>query len=326
MFPQELPTPAARGNRIVVAEAHDSNEAAATSHMEFADHGAFGAQGHSIRGVLNIAAGNDATIVDQRSRADSKLRVGHVGVALGRARCRSKCFPVDGRRRHGTHITRRIAASRRVAWPFGSVASMTVANVRVLADFAPRRASKTFAISQDAVLVVGFALLTALAAQIEIPLGFTPVPLTGQTFAVLLAGAVLGARRGALSQGVYWVMGLVGLPFYSGGVGGWEKGTGATMGYLVGFIVAAGAIGYLAEQKHDRSFVSSLPAMLLGSTIIYACGATWLAYHLGVPLANGEPNAIGLGVAPFLVGDLLKALVAAGCTSSVWAAVSRRRG
>lgn len=202
---------------------------------------------------------------------------------------------------------------------------MTTADIRVLADFFPRRASKSRAITQDVVLVVGFALLTALAAQIEIPLGFTPVPLTGQTFAVLLAGAVLGARRGALSQAAYWAMGLVGLPFYSGGVGGWEKGTGATMGYLVGFVLAAGAIGHLAERKHDRSFASSLPAMLLGSTIIYACGAAWLSYDLGVPLATGETNAISLGVAPFLVGDVLKALVAAGCTSSVWAAVTRLR-
>ncbi|MEY2762348.1 MAG: hypothetical protein RLZZ48_1122 [Actinomycetota bacterium] len=202
---------------------------------------------------------------------------------------------------------------------------MIAADIRVLADYAPRRASRAQTFTQDALLVIGFALLTALAAQVEIPLGFTPVPLTGQTFAVLLSGAVLGARRGALSQGAYWAMGLVGLPFYSGGAGGWEKGTGATMGYLVGFIFAAGAIGYLAERKHDRSFVSSLPAMLLGSTIIYACGATWLAYHLGIPVANGEQNAISLGVAPFLVGDVLKALVAAGCTSTVWAALNGRR-
>ena len=198
-------------------------------------------------------------------------------------------------------------------------------STQVLADLFPRRESRSRAITQDAVLVVGFALLTALAAQIEIPLGFTPVPLTGQTFAVLLSGAVLGMRRGALSQLAYWFAGLVGLPFYSGGAGGWEKGTGSTMGYLVGFVVAAGAIGYLAEKKHDRNFATSLPAMLLGSTIIYAFGATWLSIHLNLPLANGEQNAISLGVAPFLVGDLLKALVAAGCTTSVWAAISKSK-
>lgn len=196
---------------------------------------------------------------------------------------------------------------------------------KVLADLFPRRDSRSRAFIQDAVLVVGFALLTAIAAQIEIPLGFTPVPLTGQTFAVLLSGAVLGMRRGALSQLVYWFAGLTGLPFYSGGAGGWEKGTGATMGYLIGFVVASGAIGYLAEKKHDRNFATSLPAMLLGSTIIYAFGAAWLSIHLNLPLANGEQNAISLGVAPFLVGDLLKALVAAGCTTSVWAAISKNK-
>ena len=154
------------------------------------------------------------------------------------------------------------------------------------------------------------------AKQAGLPVFFAP------NFAI---GAVLGMRRGALSQLTYWFAGLVGLPFYSGGAGGWEKGTGATMGYLVGFVVAAGAIGYLAEKKHDRNFATSLPAMLLGSTIIYAFGATWLSIHLNLPLANGEQNAISLGVAPFLVGDLLKALVAAGCTTSVWAAISKSK-
>ena len=204
---------------------------------------------------------------------------------------------------------------------FSSVSSST----QVLADLFPRHDSRSRALLQDVALVVGFTLLTAVAAQIEIPLGFTPVPLTGQTFAVLLSGAVLGMRRGALSQMLYWSAGLIGLPFYSGGTGGWETGTGATMGYLVGFVVAAAAIGYLAERKHDRNFATSLPAMLLGSTIIYACGASWLSIRLNMPLANGEQNAISLGVAPFLVGDLLKALVAAGCTASVWAAVSSNK-
>ena len=202
---------------------------------------------------------------------------------------------------------------------------LTIAPQRVLADLIVQPTTRVRAIVRDVLLVVGFALLTAAAAQIEIQLGFTPVPLTGQTFAVLLSGAVLGMRRGALSQLTYWFAGLVGLPFYSGGAGGWEKGTGATMGYLVGFVIAAGAIGYLAEKKHDRNFATSLPAMLLGSTIIYAFGATWLSIHLNLPLANGDQNAISLGVAPFLVGDLLKALVAAGCTTSVWAAISKSK-
>ena len=201
---------------------------------------------------------------------------------------------------------------------------MSMVTAGVLVDIIPRQSTRARAIAQDAVLVVGFALLTALAAQIEISLGFTPVPLTGQTFAVLLAGTSLGLRRGALSQLVYWSCGLVGLPFYSGGTGGWETGTGATMGYLVGFVVAAGAVGFLAEKKQDRNFTTSLPAMLLGSAIIYVFGAGWLAHSLNIPVATGEQNAIAFGVAPFLVGDAIKAVIAAACTSTVWAAVSRR--
>ena len=202
---------------------------------------------------------------------------------------------------------------------------LTIAPQRVLADLIVQPTTRVRAIVRDVLLVVGFALLTAAAAQIEIQLGFTPVPLTGQTFAVLLAGAVLGMRRGALSQLVYWMAGLTGLPFYSGGAGGWKSGTGATLGYLVGFIVAAGAIGYLAEQKQDRNFATSLPAMLLGSTLIYTCGAAWLTTYLNIGFATGENNAIALGVAPFLVGDVIKALLAAACTTGVWAAINKRK-
>ena len=203
--------------------------------------------------------------------------------------------------------------------------SLTIAPQRVLADLIVQPTTRVRAIVRDALLVVGFALLTAAAAQIEIQLGFTPVPLTGQTFAVLLSGAVHGMRRGALSQSVYWMAGLTGLPFYSGGAGGWKSGTGATLGYLVGFIVAAGAIGYLAEKKQDRNFATSLPAMLLGSTLIYTCGAAWLTTYLNIGFATGETNAIALGVAPFLVGDVIKALLAAACTTGVWAAINKRK-
>jgi len=203
--------------------------------------------------------------------------------------------------------------------------SLTIAPQRVLADLITHPATRVRAIVRDVLLVVGFALLTAAAAQIEIQLGFTPVPLTGQTFAVLLSGAVLGMRRGALSQLVYWMAGLTGLPFYSGGAGGWKSGTGATLGYLVGFIVAAGAIGYLAEKKQDRNFATSLPAMLLGSTLIYSCGAAWLTTYLNIGFATGETNAISLGVAPFLVGDVIKALLAAACTTGMWAAINKRK-
>jgi biotin transport system substrate-specific component len=180
---------------------------------------------------------------------------------------------------------------------------------------------------RDAVAIVGFALFTALAAQISIPLGFTPVPLTGQTFAILLAGGVLGANRGALSMGLYVALGAIGLPFYASASGGWSVATGATAGYLVGFIVAAFVVGKMAEHGQDRKLATSLPAFLAGSVIIYAFGATWLAYKLNVPLtaAAGEPSAIAYGVAPFLVGDTIKALLAGAILPAAWILAEERR-
>ena len=173
---------------------------------------------------------------------------------------------------------------------------------------------------RDVVAIVGFALFTALAAQVTIPLGFTPVPITGQTFAVLLAGGVLGANRGALSMGLYVALGAIGLPFYAEGAGGWTAATGATAGYLVGFVVAAFVVGKMAEHGQDRKLSTSIPAFIAGTLIIYGIGAGWLAYDLGLPLtgAAGEASAISLGVAPFLVGDVLKALLAGALLPAAW--------
>jgi biotin transport system substrate-specific component len=179
---------------------------------------------------------------------------------------------------------------------------------------------------RDAIAIVGFALFTALAAQISIPLGFTPVPITGQTFAVLLAGGVLGARRGAASMGLYVALGAVGLPFYADGTGGWSVATGSTAGYFVGFVVAAFVVGQMAEHGQDRKLSTSLPAFLAGSIIIYAIGATWLAHDLGLPLtaAAGDPSAIAFGVAPFLVGDVIKALLAGAILPAAWILAEER--
>ena len=188
----------------------------------------------------------------------------------------------------------------------------------MLADIWARPQARTNIFVRNTTLVVSFALLTAICAQIRIPLRFTPVPITGQTFAVLLAAAVLGKKLGALSQLTYWLAGLTGLPFYSNATGGWSVGTGATMGYMIGFIFAAAAIGHLAELKHDRKFITSLPAMLLGSAIIYTCGAVWLAHSLNIAVATGDKSAISLGVAPFLIGDLIKMLLAAMSTATIW--------
>lgn len=163
-------------------------------------------------------------------------------------------------------------------------------------------------------LIAGFALLTALCAQIRIPLGFTPVPITGQTFAVLLSGAVLGSRMGAASQLLYVLMGAAGAPFYAGGNGGWEYATGATMGYLLGFIAAAYAVGYLAEHHQDRRFATSIGAFLTGNLVIYALGVPWLMYSLSWDLVEG----VAKGLAPFIIGDTIKIMLAAGVMPVAW--------
>lgn len=193
----------------------------------------------------------------------------------------------------------------------------------VLSDVLLRPQLRSMRIAREVTLIAGFALLTAALAQVRIPLSFTPVPVTGQTLAVLLAGASLGAWRGASSQLLYWLLGMIGLPFYSNGTGGWSVATGPTMGYLVGFIVAAAVVGRLAEYRHDRHVLTSVAAMTMGSMIIYVCGATWLAIDLGIPLATGEQNAISLGVTPFLVGDIIKMCLAGLATASTWRFINR---
>jgi biotin transport system substrate-specific component len=185
---------------------------------------------------------------------------------------------------------------------------------RTLADTLPG------ATTRDAILVVTFALLTAAAAQVSIPVGFTPVPITGQTFAVLLAGGALGASRGASSQLLYIALGAIGLPFYADGDGGWSAATGSTAGYLVGFVVAAAMVGWMAEQGQDRRVRTAIPAFLAGSVVIYALGSMWLAHYLDIPLtaAPGEPSAIAWGVAPFLVGDAIKVVLAGLLLPAAW--------
>lgn len=163
------------------------------------------------------------------------------------------------------------------------------------------------------VLISGFAVLTAAAAQVRIPLPFTPVPITGQTFAVLLSGAVLGGAAGAASQTLYLLLGLF-LPFYAGGARGWESLTGATGGFLIGFVAAAWIVGKLAERAQDRSLITAVPAFLTGTIVIYLFGVPWLAHTLGI----GWQEAIGLGAAPFVLGDLAKAAIAGALLPAAW--------
>ena len=162
--------------------------------------------------------------------------------------------------------------------------------------------------------VIGFAFVTAALAQWQIPLGFTPVPITGQTLGVVLAGATLGSRNGAASMGLYWILGAIGLPFYSGGEGGWEAATGSTAGYLVGFVVAAWLVGKLAEHRQDRKVLTAIPAILARSVVIYMFGVAWLMSSLDVDLAQG----LAWGFTPFVIGDLLKVAVAGTLLPGLW--------
>lgn len=173
---------------------------------------------------------------------------------------------------------------------------------------------------RSAVLVVAFSLLTALAAQVVIPLPWTPVPITGQTFAVLLTGALLGSRLGALALVAYLLEGAVGLPFFRGGTGGAQQFFGPTAGYLLAFPAAAFVTGLLAERGWDRRFFTAAAAMALGSLLIFAGGWAWLTLFF-----RSAAEAFALGVAPFLLGDLLKIALAAAALPAGWA-ILRRTG
>lgn len=188
---------------------------------------------------------------------------------------------------------------------------------RVLADhLIPERVRG--AIASVALVGLGAALL-ALTAQVRIPLPFTPVPITGQTFGVLLVGASLGLSRGTLALLVYIAAGILGAPVFTQGGHGAQYLLGPTGGYLVGFVVAAALLGRLAERAADRRVLPALAGMFAASATIYAFGAAGLMLAKGVDL----PAAVSLGVTPFVVGDLLKAALAGGLLPLAWRAVRR---
>jgi biotin transport system substrate-specific component len=185
---------------------------------------------------------------------------------------------------------------------------------RVLADLVPRVRAR------DAALVVAAAALTALCAQISFYLPGNPVPVTGQTFAVLLTGAALGANRGAAAMLLYVLIGMVGLPVYADGEHGMDVITGASGGYLVGFLVAGWVVGRLAEARLDRRPVTALPLFLVGSAIIYVIGVPWLAVSAHQSLGW----AISNGFTDFIPGDIVKAAAAAGVLPAAWRLAGRR--
>ena len=166
---------------------------------------------------------------------------------------------------------------------------------------------------RDLSLVALGAALVALLAQVRIPLPFTPVPLTGQTFGVLLVAAALGSKRGAASMALYMALGAFGLPVFAGGAAGLSYMTGATLGYLIGFVLAAYVVGALAERGLERSVRTSLLPFLVGTLIIYVCGVTWLTVLLG-----SITKALAAGLVPFLIGDAIKLIAAALALPAAW--------
>jgi biotin transport system substrate-specific component len=165
--------------------------------------------------------------------------------------------------------------------------------------------------------------LTAAAAQISIPMW--PVPITGQTFAVLLVGTSLGALRGALSMVLYVALGAFGLPIFTAGKSGLAYIAGPTGGYLIGFVLAAVVVGWLAQRQWDRKVVGAFVSFLVGSVVIYSVGLPWLSVALG---QVGRPNDLAAtlqaGLYPFIPGDILKAAAAGALLPLTWKLVNRK--
>ena len=173
---------------------------------------------------------------------------------------------------------------------------------------------------RNAVLVMAGAAFVGVAAQVAVPLPFTPVPLTGQTFAVLLTAAALGMWRGVAAMSLYAVAGVAGVPWFAGASTAIKGGAlVVSFGYVLGFVAAAALVGWLAQRGATRTAPRTAGLMVLGNAVIYTFGALWLAAALSVPLTN----AISLGVTPFLIGDALKVALAAGLFPLAWRAVEK---
>ena len=170
----------------------------------------------------------------------------------------------------------------------------------------------------DLVLVLGGSLLVALSAQVAFPLPFSPVPVTAQTLAVLLVGALLGGVRGGVSLLLYLAQGVAGLPVFAAGGAGVAYFLGPTGGYLLGFVAGATLTGLLAERGWDRRIGTTLMAMLLGTAVIYATGLVWLAVFAGAE------NVLAAGLYPFLPGAVVKIVVAALLLPQGWRLLGRR--
>ncbi len=176
-----------------------------------------------------------------------------------------------------------------------------IAPGRVLADLVPGERVR------DIALIGAFAAVIGLSAQVAVFLPFSPVPVTGQTFAVLLGAAALGAGRATLGASLYLVLGVAGVPWFT-------ATGGASFGYIVGFVAAAWIVGRLARLGNDRTVARTVALMVVGNLAIYAAGVTGLALVLGV----GAVEAVMLGAVPFLIGDAIKLALAAALLPATW--------
>lgn len=192
---------------------------------------------------------------------------------------------------------------------------MPAVRAMTLADVALPRAGTLV----NVLLIVGASIVTALAAQAAVPVPWSPVPITGQTWAVLLTGAVLGARRAFLAQALYLMEGAAGLPVFAGGAAGFAVFAGPTAGYLAAFPFAAAVTGLLAERGWDRRFLTMVAAMLLGSVVIFAFGLANLSRF--VP----ADHLLTAGLLPFLPGDVVKSSLAALAFPTAWRWVRRHQ-
>jgi biotin transport system substrate-specific component len=190
------------------------------------------------------------------------------------------------------------------------VTAISLRQPRVLADVVPG------GLVRDAALVVSGTALIALSAQVSIPLPFTPIPLSLQTFAVLLTGAALGFARGGLASLLYLVAGMAGVGWFAKGASGWHF---ASFGYVVGFVVAGALVGALASRGGDRTVPRTVATMVLGNLAIYTAGLIGLISFVHI----GFAKAISLGLTPFLVGDAIKIALAAGLLPAAWKLVRR---
>ncbi|MCX2969928.1 biotin transporter BioY [Streptomyces sp. TRM70308] len=197
-----------------------------------------------------------------------------------------------------------------------STAAASLRPGAVLADALPA-ATAARARVRDAALVLGGAALTGIAAQLAVPVPGSPVPVTGQTFAALLVGAGLGARRALLSLGLYTVAGVAGVPWFAQG----EHGAGLpSFGYVLGMLLAAVVVGALARRGGDRGVLRTVGTMAVGTAIIYAVGVPYLALATGTSLTT----AVFDGLVPFLLGDALKVALAMAALPTAWRLVGRR--